>query len=233
MAIPTLRRLGLIVGYEDLIRLSANGALVRLAKHKSKDEGVRALRAVQYEMDVHGTGFVQKLAESPAYKEDFIKSVTRTLVFVDKSGKVLSGTSLLERVNDWLNFLLHSQLIDGEGEYLRVSPRILEQVQNDVTAQLKESFFRENLLPIYQSVVQTHYGVGTIEIEELRRAIAQRAYGTVEAILTERQFDELLRQMPKATGEYIIAFGRPMGKDEKLFKLGDDYYQTISIRRNI
>lgn len=233
MAIPTLRRLGLIVGYEDVIRLSANGSVALLAYRESPKEGLRALRVIQYEIDAEGIGFIQRLASrSAVLKEDFAKSVGQESVFVDKDGRVLTGSSLRERVNDWLKFLIFSGLIDNEGERLQVSEPTLRQVQNDAKAQSKETFFSENLVLVYQSVVRANYGVGTIDIEELRRAMAKYAYKTESAILTEKQFDELLRKMPKVTAGYMIAFGRPMGKDEKLFKLGDNYYQTITMRFN-
>lgn len=233
MAIPTLRRLGLIVGYEDVIRLSANGALVRQAHREREEEGLRALRAILYEIDsFEGPDFFIKLMISPTRKTDFVESVLKTESFVDRQGKTLKGSSLRERVSDWLGFLLFSRLICDNDGYLLVNEVVVDQVQQDTEASLKKTLFEEKLFIVYNEVVQANYGVATVDIEEVRRAMASNIYAIERIILTERQFDELLRQFPKTANEYTVAFGRSMGAEEKLFKLGNNYYQTMHIRFN-
>jgi hypothetical protein len=231
MAIPTLRRLGLIVGYEDIIRLSANGALVRQAYNESEEEGFRALRAIQYEIDSNEKiGFFKKVEASPVRKADFVGSLMEANQFVDREGKLLDGSSLRERVTDWLGFLFYSRLVCIEDEYLRVDTSTAEQVREDTEAEVKKAVFESFLFNIYRNVVQANYGIPTVEIEEVRRAMAKYAYETERAILTGQQFDELLRRFPKTDKEYTIAFGRSMGAEEKLLKLGDNYYQTMYVR---
>lgn len=55
-------------------------------------------------------------------------------------------------------------------------------------------------------------------------------YARHNLIVTEEQFDELLRGVKFATDDYIISLGRAMGAEEKLFKHEDNYYRTVSIR---
>ncbi len=51
MVIPSLRHLGLILGYDEDLRLSANGNLIVIARKKSAEEGLRVFRAILTEID--------------------------------------------------------------------------------------------------------------------------------------------------------------------------------------
>lgn len=231
MAIPTLRRLGLIVGYEHAIRLSANGKLVCLAKDRNKLEGMRALRAVQYELDCKIAGFIAELLKVyPIQEEKFIDLLKAQFVFADKKGKAISGIPTHERIKDWLSFLVFSELLYRDGKGLFVNSKSFDKVRKDTDSGQKREPFATALLNTYNNVARENLGVRTVEIEELRRAMATDAYVSQNSILTEKQFDDLLRQMPKITDKYTIAFGRSMGAEEKLLQIGNEYYQTISIR---
>lgn len=51
MIIPSLRHLGLILGYRGFIRVSANGKIITESKILSDELHQRVLRAVMYEID--------------------------------------------------------------------------------------------------------------------------------------------------------------------------------------
>jgi hypothetical protein len=71
---------------------------------------------------------------------------------------------------------------------------------------------------------------GIIDIADLRENVALKLLRENKIILTENQFDEMLRKIPFATDDYIISFGRPMGAEEKLFERNGNYFRTLSIK---
>ena len=61
MVIPSLRYLGLIIGYENFIRLSANGKIILEGEKKGKKEKLRIWRALILELDLIKFEFLNKL----------------------------------------------------------------------------------------------------------------------------------------------------------------------------
>lgn len=235
MSVPTLRRLGFIVGYADVIRISANGALVHTARQESKSEGLRALRAVLLEMDDQ-IGLLSYLENKSAIPiqgliDDWTPRVDISDSRVAHKPKARNRAAR-ERLLDWVNFLTFAELLYSSGQNVRVDARRLTQTRNDVDANTSEKreSFEKNLFKAYRRIVFEQLGIKTVEIEHLRRELAVRAYEQSHLLITEKQFDVLLKGLPKASDEYTIAFGRSMGADEKLFFFQGKYYQTVSIR---
>lgn len=235
MAVPTLRRLGFIVGYADVIRISANGALVHTARQESKSEGLRALRAVLLEMDGQ-IGLLSYLENKPAVPiQDLIDDWTPRVDISDSRvahKPEARNRAARERIHDWINFLAFAELLYSSGQNVRVDARRLTRTRNDIdsnTSEKRESF-EKNFFKAYRRIVFEQLGIKTVEIEYLRKELAIRAYGQSHLLITEKQFDALLKELPKASDEYTIAFGRSMGADEKLFFFQGKYYQTVSIR---
>ncbi|MEX0596215.1 MAG: hypothetical protein WD512_06910, partial [Candidatus Paceibacterota bacterium] len=71
---------------------------------------------------------------------------------------------------------------------------------------------------------------GVVPIVELRNKVSIKLLTEDRIILTEDQFDEMLRNVPFETEKYIISLGKPMGAREKLFAYKGNYYITIFIR---
>ncbi|RLC61448.1 MAG: hypothetical protein DRI01_08485 [Chloroflexi bacterium] len=224
MVVPTLRRLGLIIGYEQSIRLSANGMLVVTAVDRSESEGLRALRAILLEIDQATGCFVEQLKQGGAMPiKEFQKAQASRV-------EAPSRKQSFERVRDWTAYLLYAGLICAKNEFLQVHSSNVRQAYTDLDPTSKTDFFKHFLLAGYKDLVQHQLGIRSIDIEALRQRVALMAYEAESAVVTEKQFDTLLRALPHITSEYTITFGRSMGPEEKLFTLGGKYYQTISIR---
>jgi len=224
MVIPTLRRLGLIVGYERSIRLSANGALITTALDISRSEALRVLRAVLLEID-HATGHSLEELEQGG--------PTPARQFQETQAARIEGPSQrqsLERVRDWIAYLAYAGLVRPHDDYLEVDLDTLQWARTDLEPTSKNDFFGGYLLGGYRKLVRHQSGIRSIGIEDLRQEVAVSAYTGDSAIITGNQFDDLLRGMPNITTEYVITFGRSMGPEERLFVLGGRYYETISIR---
>lgn len=224
MVIPTLRRLGLIIGFEHSIRLSANGMLIVIANEKSADEGFRALRAILAEIDLTQGHFLKTLEENgPISRKDFEEIVVARLNAPNRK-------QALERIRDWLSYLAYSCLIQFQDYYLRIVRDSVVQTREDLDHSSKRGLFGRLLFEEYKRMVRSRPDIRSVAIEEVRKQLAVSAYSSDALIITERQFDTLLRGLPHLTEDYAINFGRSMGPEEKLFVLGDKYYETISIR---
>ena len=235
MAVPTLRSLGFIVGYADVIRISANGALIHAACQEGTSEGLRALRAVLLEMDDE-IGILSYLEDKPAIPiqvliDDWTLKVAISDSRVTHKPKARNRAAR-ERIRDWVNFLAFAELLYTSGQAIRTDAMRLTQARNDIDASVpeKRQDFNENFCKVYKRIVVEQNGIKTVEIERLRKDLATRIYGQSRLFITEKQFDALLKEFPKISDQYTITFGHSMGADEKLFFFQGQYYQTVSIR---
>ncbi|MBM3254630.1 MAG: hypothetical protein FJZ16_10275 [Candidatus Omnitrophica bacterium] len=90
--------------------------------------------------------------------------------------------------------------------------------------------FKELFFDAYNLIFKKQENVPIVDIADIRQAVSQRFYEVQKLVLTEEQFDVLLRKIPFATDEYIISLGRAMGAEEKVFEYEKNYYRTLSIR---
>jgi len=224
MVIPTLRRLGLIVGYEESIRLSTSGVLIVTALDKSETEGLRALRAILLEKDQASAGFISELElAGPMAIEQFLEMQSDKIDAPNKK-------QFLERVRDWIAYLSYSGLMTLRDKTVQVNSERLRQAQADLDITSKRRSFKRLLFTASSELIQHQSGVRSVDMDEVRERVATLAYKEESFIITKDQFDTLLREIPHITEDYAITFGRSMGPEENLFVLDGRYYQTISIR---
>jgi hypothetical protein len=224
MAIPTLRRLGLIIGYEDLIRLSSDGFVILKARDISTEQGLRALRAYLLEYESRrGWGIIDGLIGTAHDKHSLVSDLVGAI-------EAPSSRQASERLRDWLGYLCFSSLLSCNG-VLSVVQRNFDLAKKDIDPMPKASYFQRYFLDAYRLTSESHRGASAVEIDEVRRAVAKKALEKKNAIITSCQFDHLLRSSVEAvTNRYMISFGRSMGADEGLLEFRDKYYKTVSIR---
>jgi hypothetical protein len=235
MAIPTLRNLGFIVGYGDVIQISADGALVYTSNKKNNEQGLRALRTILVERDQE-IGVLSYLLEDTVFTlDEFLYKWMKNISISDKRTLDKPQSQLRaarERLLDWINFLAFTELIYNDHQNIKIDSKYLEDAKTDLNPYSREKSdrFKSILFSNYKKIVFKQGGIGTIEIEELRKEMALSMSKELNILLTEKQFDVLLSEFPKMTEEYTITFGRSMGADEKLFVYQGKYYQTLLVR---
>lgn len=221
MVIPSLRGLGLIIGYGDYIRLSANGKFILESESMGEELHQRALRAVTFEIDKNKFQFVDILQKTPI-------SIQTLLDCLDINAP--SKKQKKERVKKWCSILEQSGLIINTNKGLLVDYPKYKQTLLDMDIQQKDmEIFKKHLFNAYSEIGKETGGI--VDIADLREEVAVKMLRNNEAILTESQFDEMLRETPFATDDYIVSLGRPMGAEEKLFKYKGEYFRTLSIKR--
>lgn len=222
MVIPSLRDLGLIIGYGDNIRLSSNGKLIVEGKRKSIEEAYRIARAVFLEIDKKVFHFIEEIRKNQNIsKKYFIELLSYRIEASSKAQK-------MERIKRWLEILKGCELLKIINDSIRLEDKALEIAEMDLKVDPKRSFFKDTLFTEYKAFPSRETG-GIVDIATLRERVALTYYKKHDMILTELQFDELLRELPLVTNNYIISFGQPMGAEEKLFFLKGNYYRTLSI----
>lgn len=221
MVIPSLRHLGLIVGYGDLLRTSANGKLIIESELTSKNLHQRVLRAVIYEIDQNIFQFIDVLRENDSIN---IRNFLQLMNINAPSEKQKK-----ERISHWFSILKEVELINYNAKNIILNEHKHNQILSDVDVNNKsmEDFKKYFFKAHFELSKET---AGIIDIADLRENVALKLLRENKIILTENQFDEMLRKIPFATDDYIISFGRPMGAEEKLFKRNGNYFRTLSIK---
>jgi hypothetical protein len=225
MIIPSLRHLGLIIGYADLIRLSANGKLIVDSENIGNELHQRVLGAVIFEIDRYEFGFMTILQENPL-------PIQHILILLNND--VLSQNQqrqMIERIKKWCSILEQVGLVNNQNGILSLDVSKYEQTLLDMDINQKDkNVFEEYLIKSYFELGKENAGI--VVIADLREKVALRFLEKNNAILTEGQFDEILRNLPFITDDYMISFGRSMGADEKLFKNSrGEYFKTLSIKK--
>jgi len=113
---------------------------------------------------------------------------------------------------------------------IEIASGILSQVEKDLDISTKKDKFEKIFFEAYMSIFKKQENIPIVDMPDIRTAVAVAFYTRHNLVITEKQFDEMLRGVKFATDEYIISLGRAMGAEEKIFKHEDNYYRTISIR---
>jgi hypothetical protein len=221
ITIQTLRKLGLIIGRSDKIRLTSNAEIIMDSMKLSLID--RAIKAVILEIDFEKFHFVELIRRNePCSYSNMISH------FQDIGG--WERGRLKERIDAWLKILIDSGLVaKDKSERITAVQESLETTIKDLQFEEKEPLFIEILLASFSSLHR--YGTsGIVDIADLRSKVAHEYLARKQLIVTRSQFDQLLRRAPKITDTYIITFGQPMGSEEELFTFKGNYYRTINIK---
>jgi hypothetical protein len=222
MVIPSLRSLGLIIGYGAAIRLSGNGRLILEGRKHNKEEEYRIARTIFLEIDQNVFHLVEQLKQRPNISEE------RFIELVSTGIQAVSERQKKERVKRWLEILKGCELIRSIDRAITIHEENYKHARRDLEIEPKRPFFKSILFVEYKSL-PSQETAGIIDIAALREHVALSYYRKHDMILTESQFDELLRSFPLVTDNYAISLGQPMGAEEKLFFFKGNYYRTLSI----
>lgn len=220
MIIPSLRSLGLIGGHDDVIRISANGRLLLERSSTSARFSKRICGALFLELDERDLRFVRMLMETSHESRSarFSRLVSQVKAEGDKRK--------LERANHWLALLQQAGLT-LEDDPLAIAYANVDQAHKDLDYKRKSARkFLRLLLQAYKETDPRRAGI--VDIADLRETVAVQ-FLLAREILTESQFDSILREIPKVTEAYVMSFGSPMGSGN-LFDFKGEKFRTLTIR---
>lgn len=225
MVIPSLRHLGFIVGYSNLIRLSANGKLLLESSQRETKEFDTVSRPIFLEIDMDKFKFIEEIKNLTLKNNKFTQDYF--LDVISKKIEAFSQKQKEERIKRWLKILAQCGLIKKEKNTIRLLYQNLEQAEKNLDWRAKSPMFKKFLFEGYSFLFNKTAGV--VDIVDLREYVTLSLYRKKGGVLTESQFDELLRSLPMVTDDCVISLGHPMGAEEKLFLYRGEYYRTLSI----
>lgn len=220
MVIPSLRYLGLIIGFGDIIKPSANGKLI-IESQFDNELYERCWRAVIFEIDRRMFNFLEIIKQHKFSKINLVEVL---------SGQIedVSFRQRKERIEKWLSILQQVGLVEYSTS-VSLNENNYKQVLLDINPVLKD-FERFCIYVAYKYYELDKNLAGIIDIRDLREAVALNFLKDKE-ILTEEQFDHLLRKFISTATSFHISLGEPMGADQKLFEYKDKFYKTIIMKR--
>lgn len=220
MVIPSLRYLGLVIGFGDIIKPSANGKLI-IESQFDNELCKRCWRAIIYEVDKRVFNFLEIIKQHKFSKNNLIEALSNQI----------EGTSFKqkkERIEKWLSILHQAELIDFSMG-VSLNENNYKQTLVDINPHLKNfKRFCEYVINEYYKLAK--YSAGIVDIRELRESVALM-FLKERHILTEEQFDHLFRKFISDTPYFHISLGEPMGADQKLFEYRGKFYKTVIIKR--
>lgn len=220
MVIPSLRHLGLVVGYAGGLRVSANGRIIIDSENMEPALHFDCLRAVIYEIDKAKFGLIDSLSNTAVSLADLRQNLASSLPSTD--------TRARERIVSWLSVLQQVGLLKNIEPKILVNEVNRKKAAQDLDiASLDSEEFRMTMFEEYAKLATDSAGI--VDITDLRVSVASVSLNRKLGLITENMFDNLLRSIPFATDYYLISFGRPMGAEEKLFRYEEDHYRTITI----
>lgn len=214
MAIPTLRALGLLLGFEKELSFSSDGALAA-AGAAAKDKGPMARLLTEIEKDL-GLDAPWTRGAQPATK------VAEMLSVLDGTDESPTGETK-RRVARWLQYLeFYGAVRLKDGKYARVNFA--------KTGTLSAASFAEQLVAAYRSLSPKAVGEPTVSIDETARALMLSCFER-DMVVTRRDFDRYLTRCLEAR-DVDVHLHRSMGAGQRLFHWRDGVYETLSIRRD-
>lgn len=223
MVIPSLRALGFILGFNDFIKISANGKLILESKKKSNTLFYKTLRVIFYEIDQEYFKVLDIFHR--------ISDISKEELFNNFENNIESGSlkQKKERFNHWLSILIEIKLLNNNNNnIIYLLKENFSQSLYDSDSRNKELIkFKNTLLKSYLELSPKSAGI--VDIVNLREDVSTY-YLKEQIILSEKQFDELLSRLPFiSSNEYIISLGSPIGSG-KLFEYENKKYRTLTIR---
>jgi len=220
MIVTSLRHMGLILGYEGALRISANARIIIESNCMESDLQMACLRAVMYEIDQTKFNLIGKLTDSGVTTQDLISLLA--------SSQRLQPARMKERVLSWLSILNQVKLIDNVLPKVIANKNNIDQTNHILDAsRIDQNLFTSTLFEQYNRLGRNTAGI--VDITDLRSEVSSIFLNGNSIILSESMFDIVLRSVPISTPSYLISFGRSMGAEEKLFRIQQNYYRTISI----
>ncbi len=218
MVIPSLRHMGLILGY-GIIQASANGFLL------SQDSSP-IFPNIKSAVIIESGGFL--FDDSSIFgklsRPEFVNEFKEGSEIIIPPEDISS-----EKRKRWVNILKGADIAYRTDSVWRLrTEEIFDYYHRRDYLCSNSSIFSEILSKCYDSYKHKSPFVG---INILRRSVAEFALRHYSLVITENTFDDCLRKLKQFSKEYGIDFGLPMNQQERAFKIGNKYYSTLRLYR--
>ncbi len=215
MAIPTLRVLGLLVGFEREMHLSGDGTLVREVDTDSPGPNVAMQRILCLLEGQHG---LEPPWMSGALRYDLAFKAFGAL-------EPQTAGDFTGHLRRWLLYLTYFGIIERRDDRLIRIIR-LTPVQKWTKKALLE--LSTGLRLAYHQIAPRGVGEPIAAIEDVHRTFAVAQWQARKALITRSDFDALLTLIIEKH-PLSIHLHRSMGPEQRLFVYRGEHYQALSI----
>jgi len=237
-AAPTLNNLGLAEGTGISWRCSPDGESLALAYKKGEKEGLRRFGYLLYQRD--DKDGLQVIAELHRQSADKIPVSRRKLAetlfsgYQDEMRKQGVDLHMLsDRLSKWLGYLNHVRFVDYvEGDAIRLYPFEVEAILKGEGSDLELNEFKNGLVASYRALRTENPSIIHVPLPDLRQRMYEIMFKQRGRAFSTAAFDEALRNLPKATDEYVIMLSPPGSQSGGGIRIGDKYYYYISIHQH-
>ena len=222
MILTSLRHLRLITGRRDNIRINTNGKLLSFSSTLNSEFQEKLLRTIICELDINLFQYLELFNESLELPN------TKYVALLLNKINAVSDRQKIERITRWSSILKQVSLISEKDDIITLNKEFHgECAQNLDFNRIDLNTFIVSVLECYEKL--SFKSAGVLEINKLRTEVALDFIKKEKIIVTENQFDKILRKIPFETKTYKISLGKAMSASENLFQYKNDYFRTIYI----
>ena len=232
-AVPTLSHLGLIEGRGENLRCSPDGESLVNAAQQNDDAGLRRFGYLLHTLDSEkGFQVLSELVDMQADEQPVSRDDLGTRLWTKYRSQLaeqrLTSAMLADRLAKWLAYLEYVRFIDLLDADITLNPAQIEASLAANKVEVADELFRRLLFEGYEELKSHAMGSAYVPIPDVRRYVAGHLLEQGTPI-SEAQFDDLLRQQPRVTEEYVILLSPPGHRSDRGIWIGKDYFYYLSI----
>jgi hypothetical protein len=219
MAIPTLRTLGLLVGFEREMHLSGDGALVMTADSLDEPRNNRAMQRVLAYIE-------RKRGLDSTWRRAVVSTACALSWFTDVEAR--PSSDFPSRVRRWLGYLTFFRLIEPRETGYVPNRRLRSQLTHPIPRGARLKHVVADLYETYCRMARGGVGEPVVGIEPLHREFAIGRLRHHGELLLRVDFDALLERIVSRNC-LDVHLHRSMGAEQGLFFFRGQYYQAMSV----
>lgn len=221
ICLPTLKRLDLVEGEGNNIRLSQDGeVLINTYKNKGDLEYKRLFAKIFLRIDFEKAHVVENILK---YDSEYV-SFNKLVEYLKENG--VDTDEKDDRLKRWLRLLKFVNFIEEEGDKLRINKY---QINGILYGKHKISYerFIDTFFEAYERLQQKGRGSKFVKIPDLEREVCKRLKTYYYTTYDFRQSITQLRG--KQIDNKKIVFSKPGAREKGGIKIEGNYYFYISI----
>ena len=223
LAFPTLKRLNLLVGKGEQIRLSVDGRMLfRVYETKGIDAFNRKLAYIIFRADKESADVLGAIKDS---RKEHLSKREIASKLIEKS---IETSVADDRLTKWLRILKYVRFIDKVDNLYTFNDYQLSAVKRE-SAKVPLDVFFNKLLQAHHKLTRERGGNPFIPIPEIEREVCSQF---VDEGFTTFDFRRHLSELKgKTIDGYTVVFSRPGSRESKGLRIKGEYYYYIAIFR--
>lgn len=221
LAFPTLRRLNLLRGKGEHIRLSVDGRILINAYETKGDNAYNnKLAKVVLRADRENANVLE------AIKELDIRQFGRAEIAIELVKRGVETSAIDDRLTNWLRILKYVRFIDRIDSLHVLNQDQLEVSERDFV-DVSETVFVKEVLKAHQKLSKKRRGNPFIPIPEIEQEVCRQFFDNGFTTFDFRE--RLSNQKGKTIDGFKIVFTKPGSREANGLRIHGEYYYYIAI----